>query len=106
MVGARTRPPDHLDIVDGGPSALGDAGYGRRLSDVAIVSCDLADPLGEHAAALAAESEDGDGDAIAVEGHGRVHQAARAARLRACQACRAVITAPRSLERICSHLVG
>ena len=51
-----------LDVVDRGAGALRDAGHRGGLREVAAVLREIDDPVRQHAAALAAERDDGDGD--------------------------------------------
>ena len=55
-----------LDIINGRAGALGDARDGRALGDVAVAPPDFGDPVRQNAAALAAQGEDRDGDALAL----------------------------------------
>ena len=57
-----------LDVVDGGAGALGDPGHRGGLRVVAGLPPDGDDPVGEHATALPAHGEDGDGDRTASAG--------------------------------------
>jgi hypothetical protein len=48
----------HLDVVDRGAGALGHARHRRRLHRVAVAMGGVLDPVGQHAAALAADGHD------------------------------------------------
>ena len=61
---ARRGLGEQLDVVDRRAGALGDAGHRGRLRDVAVVLGELDDPVGEHAAAFAADGEDRDLDRL------------------------------------------
>ena len=53
---------EQLDIIDGRAGALGDAGHRGRLREIAAVIGEIDDPVGQHAAALAAHRKDRDRD--------------------------------------------
>ena len=53
-----------LDVVDGRAGALRHARHRRGLGEIAVGFAHLDDPVGEHAAALAAHGEDGDLDRL------------------------------------------
>jgi hypothetical protein len=63
-VGAR----EQLDVVDRRAGALRDAGHRGRLAQVAVLLGELDDPVGQDAAAFAADGEDRDLDGLG--GHG------------------------------------
>ena len=52
----------HLDIIDRRAGALGDAGHRGRLGVPALRLGEFDDPVGQHAAALAAHRHNGDAD--------------------------------------------
>ena len=58
----------HLDVVDRRAGALGDARDRGRLREVAVALGDIDDPVGEHAAALPADRQDGEFYHAAVAG--------------------------------------
>ena len=53
---------EQLDVVDGGAGALRNAGHRRGLRDPPVLLAEIDDPVGQHAAALAAHREDRDLD--------------------------------------------
>ena len=63
------RPRAHLEVVHRRAGALRHARHGGRLHQPAVTLRDLDDPVGQHSAALAAESRDGDGDSRALRTH-------------------------------------
>ena len=65
-LGLRAR--EQLDVVDRRAGALRDAGHRGRLRKVAVAFGELDDPVGQDAAAFAADSEDRDLDGLG--GHG------------------------------------
>ena len=71
---------DHLDIVDGGARPLGDAGNRGALRRMAAPLAELDDPVGKHAATLAAQAQHRDGDALAIRHQKLLAAIARAAR--------------------------
>jgi hypothetical protein len=88
---------DDFHVVDGGAGALGDAGDGGGLGGEAFVFGEVDDPVGEHAAALAAHGGDGDAD-------GAVHVTASTRALR--RACSQAMARARRAESVRSHQVG
>ena len=64
--GVRPRLRHHLEIVDGGAGALRDARHRGRLRVPAVALGEIDDPVGEHAAALPADREDGELDDAAI----------------------------------------
>ena len=54
----------HLDVIDRGAGALRDAGHRGRLREPALRLGKRDDPVGQHAAALAAHRQHGDGDRL------------------------------------------
>ncbi len=60
---------EQLQVVDGGAGALRHAGHRGGLRDVAVGLAQGDDPVGEHAAALAAHGQDGDLDRLGVGDH-------------------------------------
>ena len=92
----RRRFGEQFDVVDRRAGALGDAGNGGRLREIAAVLGKIDDPVRQHAAALAAQRNHGDGDRPRRQRSG-VHLARHAAARRASmRRCRAPITALRS----------
>ena len=78
---------EHLQVVDGGAGALGHAGHRGGLRDEAVVLGQVHQPVGQHAAALAAHGEQRDGDGA------RVAHAASPSSRRSMRACSQPITA-------------
>jgi hypothetical protein len=102
----RRRFGEQFDVVDRRAGALGDAGNGGRLREIAAVLGKIDDPVRQYAAALAAQRNDRDGDRPRRQRSG-VHLARHAAARRASmRRCRAPITALRSLCLNRSHAVG
>ncbi len=58
----RGRFRKQFDVIDGGAGALRDARHGGRLGEIPAVLGKIDDPVGKHAAALAAERNHCNGD--------------------------------------------
>ncbi|MCY1506894.1 hypothetical protein D9M68_411530 [compost metagenome] len=83
-VGLRLRIGVQLDVIDGRAGALGHAWHRGGLGDIAVGLAHVDDPVGKHAAALPAHSEDGDLDGLNLVRHGvRRHRRHGGARRRA-----------------------
>src|SRR5487761_143444 len=92
----RRRPREEFQIVDRCARALRDTGHGRRLREITLGLGDLDEPVGEHAAALAAERRDAKLD------RAQRHRAKRR-RLRSLRRCSAPITVARIRASSRSH---
>ena len=67
-VGLRMALRKQLDVINGGAGALGHTSDRGGLGNVAVVFGQVHDPVHQHAAALAAHGQDGDGDGVLVAG--------------------------------------
>ena len=94
-----------LDVVDRRAGALRDAGHRGGLREVAVVLAEVDDPVGEHAAALAAHGEDRDLDRLVSCHRCAVRRRSARAAL-ASPRCSQPITAPRTRSRRRSQPLG
>ncbi len=91
-----------LHVIDGGAGALGHAGHRSGLGPPAGVLGHVDDPVGQHAAALAAHGQDGDLDRIGLLHSGRVHGAEFLKGRRGSGARRGAVAESRSRRRACA----
>ena len=104
--GLRGRFGKQLHVVEGGAGALRHARHRGRLREIVAMLRKIDDPVGEHATALAAESNHGDSDGphlgdLCV----RILRQATA-RCRSIRRCNQPMTAPRTVCFNRSHSVG
>ena len=106
----RGRFGEQFDVIDGGAGALRDARHRGRLREIPAMLGEIDDPVGEHAAALAAERDHRNrdrphrGDLRLRLGIHLCRQAA--VRRPSMRRCSQPITAPRILLLVRSHGVG